>query len=64
VSVISYTPTRPFVVRVNDTGGDLSSLVPPPPKPADENGDGTGDGNADAAAVSSEATVGGSTGVT
>jgi probable phosphomutase (TIGR03848 family) len=63
VSVISYTPTRPFVVRVNDTGGDLSSLVPPPPKPADENGDGSADGSGDAAAVSSEATVGGSTGV-
>jgi probable phosphomutase (TIGR03848 family) len=27
VSVISYTPTRPFVVRVNDTA-DLASLVP------------------------------------
>jgi probable phosphomutase (TIGR03848 family) len=30
VSVISYTETRPFVVRVNDTGGDLSGLIPPP----------------------------------
>jgi probable phosphomutase (TIGR03848 family) len=29
VSVISYTETRPFVQRVNDTGGDLSSLIPP-----------------------------------
>jgi probable phosphomutase (TIGR03848 family) len=28
ISVIRYTPTRPFVVRVNE-GGDLSSLVPP-----------------------------------
>jgi broad specificity phosphatase PhoE len=28
VSVIRYTPTRPFVVRVNDTG-DLASVVPP-----------------------------------
>ncbi|WP_433382455.1 histidine phosphatase family protein [Actinoplanes sp. CA-142083] len=27
ISVIRYTPTRPFVVRVNE-GGDLSSLVP------------------------------------
>ncbi|SNY42079.1 histidine phosphatase family protein [Paractinoplanes atraurantiacus] len=27
VSVIRYTPTRPFIVRVNDTS-DLSSLVP------------------------------------
>lgn len=29
ISVISYTETRPFVLRVNDTGGDLSALVPP-----------------------------------
>jgi probable phosphomutase (TIGR03848 family) len=28
ISVIRYTPTRPFVVRVNDSG-DLASLVPP-----------------------------------
>jgi probable phosphomutase (TIGR03848 family) len=29
VSVIRYTPTRPFVVRVNDTA-DLATLIPPP----------------------------------
>jgi len=29
VSVISYTPMRPFVVRMNDAGSDLSGLVPP-----------------------------------
>jgi probable phosphomutase (TIGR03848 family) len=28
VTVISYTPLRPFVVRLNDTGTALSSLVP------------------------------------
>lgn len=28
VSVVSYAPLRPFVVRVNDTGGDLGFLVP------------------------------------
>lgn len=32
VSVITYTETRPFVLRVNDTGGDVSALVPPPRK--------------------------------
>jgi probable phosphomutase (TIGR03848 family) len=32
VTVIRYTPTRPFVVRLNDSGGDLASLVPPPKK--------------------------------
>ena len=30
ISVITYTETRPFVVRVNDTGGDVSALIPPP----------------------------------
>jgi probable phosphomutase (TIGR03848 family) len=30
VSVITYTETRPFVVRMNDTGGDVSGLIPPP----------------------------------
>jgi probable phosphomutase (TIGR03848 family) len=30
VSIIRYSETRPFVVRVNDIGGDLSGLLPPP----------------------------------
>jgi probable phosphomutase (TIGR03848 family) len=29
VSVVTYTDTRPFVLRMNDTGGDVSALVPP-----------------------------------
>jgi probable phosphomutase (TIGR03848 family) len=29
VSVIRYTKTRPYVIRVNDVGGDLSGFVPP-----------------------------------
>jgi probable phosphomutase (TIGR03848 family) len=29
VTAIRYTATRPFVLRLNDTGGDLSALVPP-----------------------------------
>mgnify|MGYP000622030788 CR=1 FL=1 len=32
ISVVTYTETRPFVLRVNDTGGDVSALVPPPRK--------------------------------
>jgi probable phosphomutase (TIGR03848 family) len=32
ISVVTYTDTRPFVVRVNDTGGDVSGLIPPPKK--------------------------------
>ncbi|MBK9740122.1 MAG: MSMEG_4193 family putative phosphomutase [Actinobacteria bacterium] len=30
VSIVNYTPLRPFLVRANDTGGDLSGLRPPP----------------------------------
>jgi probable phosphomutase (TIGR03848 family) len=32
ISVISYTETRPFVVRMNDTGGDVAALIPPKKK--------------------------------
>jgi probable phosphomutase (TIGR03848 family) len=28
VSIVSYTPLRPFVLRVNDVGGDLTFLAP------------------------------------
>jgi probable phosphomutase (TIGR03848 family) len=28
ISVVRYTPRRPFVLRVNDTGGDLAALLP------------------------------------
>jgi probable phosphomutase (TIGR03848 family) len=51
VSVIRYTPTRPFVVRVNDTS-DLASLVPP--KRAEKDGEEPAD--------SSDAAVGGGAG--
>jgi probable phosphomutase (TIGR03848 family) len=30
VSVVRYTPLRPFVARMNDSGGDLAGFVPPP----------------------------------
>jgi probable phosphomutase (TIGR03848 family) len=52
ISVVSYTPTRPFVVRVNDVGGDVAGLIPPPPEKKP-------DGNTDP--PSSDAVVGGST---
>jgi probable phosphomutase (TIGR03848 family) len=29
VTVIRYTSTRPYVIRVNDTGGDLAGFAPP-----------------------------------
>ena len=50
VSVVRYTPLRPFALRVNDTGGDLSGLVPPPP------------GRRRRRPASSDAVVGGSAG--
>ena len=31
LSVVSYTDRRPFMVRVNDGGADLSCLIPPAP---------------------------------
>jgi probable phosphomutase (TIGR03848 family) len=31
-TVISYTPGRPFLVRLNDSAGDLAALLPPPKK--------------------------------
>lgn len=31
ISVVRYTPTAPYVWRVNDTGSDLSGLEPKPP---------------------------------
>jgi probable phosphomutase (TIGR03848 family) len=43
VSVIRYTPTRPFVVRVNDTG-ELASLVPKKPEGAQESDAAVGGG--------------------
>jgi len=34
LTVIRYTPLRPFLLRLNDTGGGVDDLLPPPPKPA------------------------------
>jgi broad specificity phosphatase PhoE len=46
VSIVRYTSRRPFVLRVNDTGGTLSGHVPPRPAGAQEGdavvGGGTG----------------------
>ncbi|GAA3563386.1 histidine phosphatase family protein [Amycolatopsis ultiminotia] len=53
ISVVRYTETRPFVLRVNDGGGDLAGLVPPPPKPGRRRKKKAG---------SSDAVVGGTTG--
>jgi broad specificity phosphatase PhoE len=51
VSVIRYTDTRPYVIKVNDTGSDLSGFAPPKKRrrrtPAQDAtiGGGTGDGS-------------------
>ncbi|MEU0792548.1 histidine phosphatase family protein [Amycolatopsis sp. NPDC005961] len=52
ISVVRYTETRPFVMRVNDHSSDLSGIVPPEPKPK----------RGKKAAGSSDAVVGGTTG--
>jgi len=56
VTVIRYTDLRPFVLRTNDTGGDLSGLVPPP-KAKRRRRSGSGSSTA-----SSDAVVGGGAG--
>ena len=53
VTVIRYTPLRPFVLRLNDTGGDLAAFQPP--KKTRRRGA--------KAAPSSDAAVGGGAGV-
>ncbi|MEV0717540.1 histidine phosphatase family protein [Asanoa sp. NPDC050611] len=52
VTVIRYTPTRPFLLRLNDTGGDLAGLVPPKRRRRPRK----------SAATSSDAVVGGGAG--
>ena len=55
VSVVRYTPLRPFALRTNDTGGDLAGLAPPPRR-ARRRG-------SRPRAASSDAVIGGATGV-
>ena len=57
LTVISYTTLRPFVLRLNDTGGGVADLLPKP-KPA---GTGAGTG-AGAANNESDAVIGGGAG--
>jgi probable phosphomutase (TIGR03848 family) len=51
VTVVRYTDLRPFVLRQNDTGGDVAGLVPPRKKPGRRS-----------KAASSDAVVGGGSG--
>jgi probable phosphomutase (TIGR03848 family) len=54
VTVIRYTPTRPFLMRLNDTGGDLAGLGPAKRRRRTRK----------TAATSSDAVVGGGAGTT
>ncbi|MFF5259580.1 MSMEG_4193 family putative phosphomutase [Actinomadura viridis] len=56
LTVIRYTELRPFLVRLNDTGGGVQDLLPPPPGDGDAGGEGTKDG---ATGAEGDAPVGG-----
>ncbi|KID31535.1 histidine phosphatase family protein [Prauserella rugosa] len=58
VSVVRYGETRPFVLRINDNGGDLGGVVPP--KPAKKRG--RRSAKTSSSASGSDAVIGGSTG--
>jgi probable phosphomutase (TIGR03848 family) len=60
VSVLRYTPLRPFALRVNDVGGDLSGLNPPVRRPRRARGPKASSRGSGAAA--SDAAVGGGAG--
>lgn len=57
LTVIRYTPLRPFLLRLGETG-ELDSLAPPEPSPDDQDGDAgqTAEGSQE---HTSDATVGG-----
>jgi probable phosphomutase (TIGR03848 family) len=61
VTAIRYTPGRPFLLRLNDSGGALGSLVPPPTRR--RRGSATGaTASSFASSSSSDAPVGGGAG--
>lgn len=66
VSIVTYTPLRPFVVRMNDGGGDLSFLAPEPKRKSRRKaGSATGSSRSSgrsSSARSSDAAVGGGAG--
>ncbi|GIH96435.1 histidine phosphatase family protein [Planobispora siamensis] len=55
LTVIRYTPLRPFVLRLNDVGGEVSGLRPP---------EGSEDGDGGENITGSDAAVGGGSGTT
>jgi probable phosphomutase (TIGR03848 family) len=61
LTVIRYTPLRPFLLRLNDTGGGVDDLLPRPKPAGGEDGSGGADGE-HAAAGESDAVIGGGAG--
>ncbi|MFC6087081.1 histidine phosphatase family protein [Sphaerisporangium aureirubrum] len=59
LTVIRYTALRPFVLRVNDVGGGVENLLPPPPEPEDSERPDGGENPSE-----SDAAVGGGAGTT
>jgi hypothetical protein len=59
--VIRYTQLRPFLLRLNDTGGGVDDLLPPPPKPEQAQ---TEAQSTEARAAESDAVIGGGAGNT
>jgi probable phosphomutase (TIGR03848 family) len=69
LTVIRYTPLRPFLLRLNDTGGGVDDLLPPPPaetQPAETQPADAGAGQPGGGPLSSEsdAVIGGRAGST
>jgi probable phosphoglycerate mutase len=69
LTVIRYTPLRPFLIRLNDVGGGVDDLLPRVPDPARDNVGsesdaviGGGAGSSGSAGSASDALVGGSAG--
>ena len=61
VSVVRYTPLRPFVERINDTGDPILAKPPPATAPTDEPAEPTGPADDHASVHSSDAVPGGVT---
>jgi probable phosphomutase (TIGR03848 family) len=61
LTVIRYTPLRPFLLRMNDTGGGVEDLIPREPEPGEESSAGDGE-EAQASEAESDAMVGGGAG--
>jgi probable phosphomutase, MSMEG_4193 family len=59
LTVIRYTPLRPFVIRMNDVGGEIRNIIPP-----ESPNDGSVDQDGGENITESDAAVGGGAGTT